>query len=115
MVAGCRTISGMLDAPLVLSASRKGTWHARRARSSVALLRTTAAVLRRLPERPLHAVADRAAWLIYAAQPRRRALVRANLQRVCTYLAANELASPRVATAARDRRALERLVRASFG
>ena len=106
---------GMLDAPLVLSASRKRTWQARRARSSVALLRATAAVLRRLPERPLHVLAHRAALLLYAAQPRRRALVRSNLQRVCTYLAANDLGGPSVAASARDRRALERLVRASFG
>jgi KDO2-lipid IV(A) lauroyltransferase len=42
-------------------------------------------------------------------------LVRANLARVCTWLAEQRLAEPPVAAAASDRRALERLVRSAFG
>jgi KDO2-lipid IV(A) lauroyltransferase len=42
-------------------------------------------------------------------------LVRANLERVVTWLAAHEMATPHVAAAARDARQLDRLTRAAFG
>ena len=50
----------------------------------------------------------------YRFNPRRRDLVRANLGRVCAALVAGGQATPRVAAAAADPRALERLVRAAF-
>ena len=84
-------------------------------RVRVGLLRGFAALLGRVPDSVLHPLAQRAGLLLYAAQPRRRRLVRDNLQRVCVYLAAHDLANPSTAAAARDRHALEALVRAAFG
>jgi KDO2-lipid IV(A) lauroyltransferase len=73
------------------------------------------ALLRRLPDRPVY----RAAYTLGAGcslvMPRRRARTRANLERVCRWLDQQGRASPRVAAAVRDPRALDRLVRASFG
>jgi phosphatidylinositol dimannoside acyltransferase len=70
------------------------------------LLVATAGVLSHLPDRPLHVLAHRLGGLLYAFQPRRRALVRSNLQRVLAYLGRSEAA---------DARALDRLVRSAFG
>ncbi len=81
----------------------------------VALLRAMAGIAGLIPDRVLHPLAQRAGVVLYLAQPRRRRLVRDNLQRVCSYLAAQGLANEATAAAARDRRALERLVRAAFG
>jgi KDO2-lipid IV(A) lauroyltransferase len=79
------------------------------------LLILAATVLRHLPDGLSH----RAAWtlggVLYRVQPARRRLVRANLLRVCTWLAEHEMAGPPAAAAARDGRALDRLVRAAFG
>jgi len=86
-----------------------------RGRLAASLLAVVAAVLQRLPDRALHLFAEAAGRLVYAVQPARRALVRANLERVCRYLAEQGSASPAVVEAARDRRALERLVRQAFG
>jgi KDO2-lipid IV(A) lauroyltransferase len=74
-----------------------------------------AAVLTRLPERPLKRVAWSLGGVLYRAQPARRRLVRANLGRVCAYLVSTHMASPATAAAARDSHALDRLTRAAFG
>src|SRR5688572_25621 len=50
------------------------------------LLRVVAAVLQRLPEGPLHRVAHALGGILYRVQPSRRRLVRANLDRVVSYL-----------------------------
>jgi KDO2-lipid IV(A) lauroyltransferase len=72
-------------------------------------------VARRLPDKPLY----RAAFAIGAGlsllMPARRRQVSRNLERICAWLVANEMASPRVAAAAADPEALGRLVRATFG
>ena len=86
-----------------------------RGRLAVRLLGLLSWVLLRLPDRPLHGLAGGLGRLLYLVQPRRRARVRANLARVCAWLAAHELAGPAVAAAATDPRARERLVRAAFG
>jgi KDO2-lipid IV(A) lauroyltransferase len=79
------------------------------------LLILAATILRHLPDGLLH----RAAWtlggVLYRVQPARRRLVRANLERVCTWLVAHDMAEAPTAAAARDSRALDRLVRAAFG
>lgn len=53
--------------------------------------------------------------VLYRVQPKRRRLVRANLERVVTWLVAHDMANPQTAAAARDPQALDRLVRAAFG
>jgi phosphatidylinositol dimannoside acyltransferase len=82
---------------------------------SVRLLGALAWLLLRVPDRPLHRLAQATGALLYLAQPRRRTLVRSNLERVCRHLVEHGLANARVARAASDRRALEGLVRAAFG
>lgn len=84
-------------------------------RLRVALLRTFATLVGRIPARVLQPLAQRAGIALYLAQPRRRRLVRDNLQRVCSYLAAQGLANSATAAAARDPQALDGLVRAAFG
>ncbi len=81
----------------------------------VRLLTALSAVLVRLPERPLHRVADLLGGVLSRLQPARRRLVRSNLEHVVTYLAEREMGGPRVAAAARDGRALDHMVRAAFG
>jgi len=68
----------------------------------------------RLPEGPLVRLADLAGALWYRVAPRRAAQARRNLARVCMALDAAELGTPAARAAARDPRALERLVRAAF-
>jgi lauroyl/myristoyl acyltransferase len=79
------------------------------------MLAACSSLVTALPDGPLHRLAQvlGAGW--YLVAPRQRALARANLRRVCQWLDANELASPRVAAAARDRAALERLLVDAFG
>jgi KDO2-lipid IV(A) lauroyltransferase len=72
-------------------------------------------VVRRLPDRPLYRIAFAVGAGLSLLMPERRAQVRQNLERVCAWLVANDMATPRVAAAARDPRALDRLVRATFG
>jgi KDO2-lipid IV(A) lauroyltransferase len=72
-------------------------------------------VARKLPDKPLYRVAFAIGAGLYLLMPDRRRLVRANLERVVQWLAATGQASPRVALAAREPRALDRLVRATFG
>ena len=79
------------------------------------LLAAVAVVLQRLPEPPLHRLAQAAGLLLYLTARRRRALVRANLGRICGHLSATGAATPVVAEAARDGASLERLVRRAFG
>ena len=67
-----------------------------------------------LPDAILTRLAELVGAGHYVLAGRRRALVRRNLRRVCRHLVAHGLASPEVAAAARDRRALERLVRGVF-
>jgi KDO2-lipid IV(A) lauroyltransferase len=98
-----------------LPASRSRPLTRRRSRLAVRALSVLAWLLSRLPDRPLHAIAQAGGGLLWLVQPRRRALVRANLQRVCRWLAERQLATPTVAAAAIDGRALERLVRSAFG
>jgi KDO2-lipid IV(A) lauroyltransferase len=68
----------------------------------------------RLPEGPLVRVADLAGALWYRLAPRRAAQARRNLARVCQALDAADQGTPAARAAARDPRALERLVRAAF-
>ncbi len=79
------------------------------------LLIGTLWLARRLPDKPLYRAAFALGAGLYLLLPERRELVRDNLRRVCTWLVENGMATPRVARAARDRRALDRLVRATFG
>jgi len=67
-----------------------------------------------LPEGPLTALADLLGEAWYRLAPKRAAQARRNLVRVCDALAARGQASAQVRTAARDPRAMERLVRAAF-
>ena len=67
-----------------------------------------------LPDRPLHRLFHAAGAAMYLAQPARRDLVRRNLTRICAGLVAEGRATPRVARAAHDQRAMDRLVRDAF-
>ena len=67
-----------------------------------------------LPERPLIALAELAGDAWYRATPERAAQARRNLARVVTWLAANDRGTPLARAAARDPRALERLVRLAY-
>ena len=67
-----------------------------------------------LPERPLIALAELGGDAWYRATPDRAAQARRNLARVVTWLAANDRGTPLARAAARDPRALERLVRLAY-
>jgi KDO2-lipid IV(A) lauroyltransferase len=69
----------------------------------------------RLPDRLVYRVAYAVGAGLSLVLPERRRRVRRNLERVCRWLVAERMASPRVAAAAHDGRALDRLVRATFG
>lgn len=68
----------------------------------------------RLPEPPLLALADFVGRLWYRLAPERRRRARRNLARVVRWLADHDMGGPDVRLAARDRRALNRLVREAF-
>ena len=68
----------------------------------------------RLPERPLLALADLAGDLTYRLAPERRRRARRNLARIAGWLAEHEMGTPEARAAARDGRALNRLVRDAF-
>lgn len=53
--------------------------------------------------------------VLYRTQGKRRRLVRANLERVASYLVANKMANAATAAAANEPREMDRLVRAAFG
>ncbi len=72
-------------------------------------------VARHLPDKPLYRIAFAIGAGLSLLMPERRDQVRRNLVRVCRWLEANDMAVPRVRAAARDPRALDRLVRATFG
>lgn len=67
-----------------------------------------------LPERPLVGAAELAGDLWYRATPSRAAQARRNLLRVAGWLAEHDRGTPRARAAARDSRALERLVRLAY-
>ena len=77
-------------------------------------LRAASWIACRLPERPLIALAEAAGDLWYRATPDRAAQARRNLARVAAWLDAHELGTPLARKAARDQRALERLVRLAY-
>lgn len=85
-----------------------------RSRLVVSVLAMMGVLAPRLPEPLLSAAIEAAAGAMYRAQPARRALVRANLDRVCRFLKADGRASSDVAIAAADPEALDRLVRRAF-
>ncbi len=68
----------------------------------------------RLPERPLVAGAELAGDLWYRTTPQRAELARRNLSRVAGWLEAHDRGTPLARAAARDPRALERLVRLAY-
>ena len=68
----------------------------------------------RLPEPPLLALADLAGGVAYRLATERRRRARRNLTRVVRWLADHDLGTPEVRAAARDGRALTRLVREAF-
>jgi lauroyl/myristoyl acyltransferase len=73
------------------------------------------AIAQRLPDRPIYRIAYVLGAGLSLVMPARRRQARRNLARVCSWLVEHEMASPRVAAAARDTRGLDRLVRAAFG
>lgn len=83
-------------------------------RARAAALGALSAVVCRLPEAPLVGFAELAGRVWYRAAPQRAAQARRNLRRVVGHLVEARLASPTVAAAAADPRALERLVRSAF-
>ena len=68
----------------------------------------------RLPERPLLALADLAGDVTYRLAPERRRRARRNLARIAGWLAEHDMGTPEARAAARDGRALSRLVRDAF-
>lgn len=72
-------------------------------------------VARHLPDKPIYRAAFALGAGLSLVMPDRRRVARANLERVVRWLAESGRASPRVARAARDPRALDRMVRATFG
>jgi KDO2-lipid IV(A) lauroyltransferase len=80
-------------------------------RARVGLIEAVSAVVRRLPPGAIDGLALVGGELVYRLNPRRTARARRNLERVVGHLATRGLGGPRVAAAARDPRALERIVR----
>jgi phosphatidylinositol dimannoside acyltransferase len=78
------------------------------------LIAAGARIIAALPDRPVDALADAVGELWYRADTTRASLGRRNLERVVRYLAARGLGGSRVATAAVDGAALERMLRATF-
>ena len=91
------------------------------ARRGSALQRARATVIASLswlvchfPERPLVAAAELVGEVWYRVTPARAARARANLGRVCRWLANHQLGTPAARAAAADPGELERLVRGAF-
>jgi KDO2-lipid IV(A) lauroyltransferase len=83
-------------------------------RLAAALVAGASWLVCRLPDALLHRLFDLLGAGHYLVNRRRRRLARRNLARVCGWLTERSMASPRVARAAGDARALERLVRDAF-
>lgn len=81
----------------------------------VGALTILSALVLRLPDRLVHRLAHGLGIGYYLLAARRRRLVRANLARVCRGIVERGLADDRIADAATDPAALERLVRSAFG
>ena len=79
------------------------------------LLLAALAVARRLPDRPIYRVAFLLGRAMARLMPARRALVRANLARVCEWLVAEGRAGPAVRAASSDPARLDALAREAFG
>ena len=84
-------------------------------RLATRLLLLGVALLQRLPDRVVYRIGFRAGRLASRSMTRRRVLARANLARVCRALETAGRATPRVAAAVHDDRALDELVRDLFG
>jgi lauroyl/myristoyl acyltransferase len=95
-----------------MTAGRPARSPARRLRSRAIVAASWLAC--RLPEGPLLALADLAGDLAYRLAPERRSRARRNLTRIVRWLAEHDLGSDDARAAARDGRALGRLVRAAF-
>ncbi len=87
-------------------------WRRRRVRAW--LVRAASWLACRLPEPPLLALADLAGGVSYRLASDRRRLARRNLTRVVRWLADHDMGTPEARAAARDGRALSRLVRDAF-
>ena len=105
-------MTSVASAGAVTRRPRRGSWRGWLAARALLVL---SALLRRLPDGPLHRAADVVGGLLYRAWPARRRLVRANLERVARYLDEQGMANEATAAAARNGRALDRLTRAAFG
>jgi phosphatidylinositol dimannoside acyltransferase len=106
-----------LDAPATLGGGAAGPT-AEAGLGNRALLRLllgALAIARRLPDRPIYRLAFLAGRGLSRVMPARRALVRANLARVCAWLVAEGRAGPVVAAAASDPGRLDALTREAFG
>ncbi len=90
---------------------RAGTW---RGRLAARLLGSASWGACHLPERLAIRLAELAGDLWYRLAPAKRDLARANLERVVTWMAANQAGDPTAWPAASDPRQLERLVRSAF-
>jgi KDO2-lipid IV(A) lauroyltransferase len=86
-----------------------------RASMRTRLLMVGATLLRYIPTGLSQRVAYLLGGVLYRSQAKRRHLVRANLQRIANYLAAHDMANPQTLAAARDPKAMDRLVREAFG
>ena len=83
-------------------------------RIRVRLIAGAARFIAALPDGPVDGLADAIGELWYRLDRERAALGRRNLERVVRYLAARQLGGRRVAAAAVDGQALERMLRATF-
>jgi lauroyl/myristoyl acyltransferase len=84
-------------------------------RLGVAALVGLTRLLQRLPDGPVYRAAYGLGWTLSFLMPRRRALVRSNLARVCRWIDAQGAAAPAVHAAATSNRALAAFTRAVFG
>lgn len=108
-------MSAVGEARVVSAARRSARGPTLAGRVKTRLLIGGAFVLRHLPTGPAHRAADLLGGVLFRVQPARRRLVRSNLERVVRYLTDHDMANEATAAAARDPRALDRLVRAAFG
>lgn len=83
-------------------------------RLAISMVLALVALVARVPPGISYRLAGAAGVIMYLVSPVRRALVRANLTRVCAWLDESGAASPRVREAAHDRGALEAMVRDVF-